>query len=50
MKSFALSDLQRYKLKVTIDDGVLISEKTFAQFDLIHKQLQKYFIESTLPQ
>ncbi|KAK2842453.1 hypothetical protein Q5P01_012653 [Channa striata] len=39
-----------FRLRVNIDDGFLNSEKTFGQFELIHKELQKYFIESTLPQ
>lgn len=37
-------------MKVTIEDGFLISEKTFSQFEMIHKELQKHFIESALPQ
>ncbi|XP_064878364.1 phosphatidylinositol 3-kinase C2 domain-containing subunit gamma [Oncorhynchus nerka] len=39
-----------YELRVTIEDGYLISEKTFGQFELIHKELKKHFMESTLPQ
>ncbi|CAL8359519.1 unnamed protein product [Lota lota] len=39
-----------FEMKVTIDDGYLNIQKTFGQFELIHKQLQKHFIESTLPQ
>ncbi|KAJ8391104.1 hypothetical protein AAFF_G00097250 [Aldrovandia affinis] len=39
-----------FEMRVTIEDGYLISEKTFNQFELIHRELQKHFIESTLPQ
>lgn len=49
MESFVLFDLQIYDLRVTIHDGFLNSEKTYAQFELIHKELHKYFIESMLP-
>lgn len=50
MEKCVLFDSQIYDLKVTIDDGFLNNEKTFVQFERIHKQLQKYFIESMLPQ
>ncbi|XP_062403201.1 phosphatidylinositol 3-kinase C2 domain-containing subunit gamma [Sardina pilchardus] len=39
-----------FEVRVTIDDGYLISEKTLGQFELIHRKLQKHFIESALPQ
>ncbi|KAF0040704.1 hypothetical protein F2P81_006602 [Scophthalmus maximus] len=42
--------LQIYNLRVTIHDGFLTSEKTFGQFELIHKKLRKFTIESMLPQ
>ncbi|KAK7151368.1 hypothetical protein R3I94_007885 [Phoxinus phoxinus] len=38
-----------YELKLTIEDGFVISHKSFAQFETLHKLLQKHFIESTLP-
>ncbi|KTG33767.1 hypothetical protein cypCar_00044324 [Cyprinus carpio] len=38
-----------YELKVTIEDGFLVVQKSFAQFEMLHKLLQKHFIESTLP-
>ncbi|KAG7455961.1 hypothetical protein MATL_G00246640 [Megalops atlanticus] len=39
-----------FEVKVTIEDGFLFIEKTFGQFELIHRELQKHFIESALPQ
>lgn len=39
-----------YELRVTIDDGYLTNKMTFGQFELIHKHLQKHFVESALPQ
>ncbi|KAJ8002600.1 hypothetical protein DPEC_G00160580 [Dallia pectoralis] len=39
-----------FELRVAIEDGYLIREKTFGQLELIHKELQKHFIESTLPE
>lgn len=39
-----------YDLRVNIHDGFLNSEKTFAQFEMIHKELQKHFIETMMPQ
>lgn len=41
---------QIYDLRVTIDDGYLNSETTYGQMEMIHKELQKYFMESMLPQ
>ncbi|XP_016146952.1 phosphatidylinositol 4-phosphate 3-kinase C2 domain-containing subunit gamma [Sinocyclocheilus grahami] len=38
-----------YELKVAIEDGFLVVQKSFAQFEMLHKLLQKHFIESTLP-
>ncbi|XP_051953352.1 phosphatidylinositol 3-kinase C2 domain-containing subunit gamma isoform X2 [Xyrauchen texanus] len=38
-----------YELKVTIEDGYFISQKSFAQFEMVHKLLQRHFMESTLP-
>ncbi|KAG1938615.1 phosphatidylinositol 4-phosphate 3-kinase C2 domain-containing subunit gamma isoform X1 [Pimephales promelas] len=38
-----------YELKLTIEDGFVISHKSFAQLETLHKLLQKHFIESTLP-
>ncbi|XP_013872246.1 phosphatidylinositol 4-phosphate 3-kinase C2 domain-containing subunit gamma [Austrofundulus limnaeus] len=32
-----------YKLVITIDDGLLSTDFTFSQFELIHKKLQKIF-------
>jgi len=40
---------QTYELKLTIEDGFVISHKSFAQLETLHKLLQKHFIESTLP-
>ncbi|KAM6936977.1 phosphatidylinositol 3-kinase C2 domain-containing subunit gamma [Xenentodon cancila] len=39
-----------YNLKITIDDGFLTRGKTFGDFELIHKKLQKSFFQSKLPQ
>ncbi|XP_048875603.1 phosphatidylinositol 3-kinase C2 domain-containing subunit gamma isoform X2 [Brienomyrus brachyistius] len=39
-----------YELHVKIEDGYLTCERTFSEFELIHKELQKKFVESLLPQ
>ncbi|KAK7880112.1 hypothetical protein WMY93_033222 [Mugilogobius chulae] len=39
-----------YELRISIDDGFTIKNMTFGQFELIHKQIKKIFIDSTLPQ
>ncbi|MGH0156889.1 UNVERIFIED_CONTAM: hypothetical protein FKN15_046736 [Acipenser sinensis] len=39
-----------YSMQVKIEDGVLMAEKTFSQFDQLHNNLQKHFVESALPQ
>ncbi|KAJ8261872.1 hypothetical protein GJAV_G00159420 [Gymnothorax javanicus] len=38
-----------FEMKVTIEDGFLISERTYSQFEMIHQELQKHFMESSLP-
>lgn len=40
----------KYVLRITINDGYLDIEKTFGELEEIHKELQKYFIQSKLPQ
>ncbi|KAK1169264.1 hypothetical protein AOXY_G10240 [Acipenser oxyrinchus oxyrinchus] len=39
-----------YSMQVKIENGVLMAEKTFSQFDQLHNDLQKHFVESALPQ
>ncbi|RXM35179.1 Phosphatidylinositol 4-phosphate 3-kinase C2 domain-containing subunit gamma [Acipenser ruthenus] len=39
-----------YSMQVKIENGVLMAEKTFSQFDQFHNNLQKHFVESALPQ
>ncbi|XP_077424298.1 phosphatidylinositol 3-kinase C2 domain-containing subunit gamma isoform X2 [Vanacampus margaritifer] len=51
IQGFAMKDkVAIYDLRVTIDDGFWYNQMTFENFELIHKQLQKHFIESALPQ
>ncbi|XP_061630841.1 phosphatidylinositol 3-kinase C2 domain-containing subunit gamma isoform X2 [Phyllopteryx taeniolatus] len=51
IQDFAVKDkVAIYDLRVTIDDGFWYNEMTFEDFELIHKQLQKHFIESAMPQ
>ncbi|XP_072571020.1 phosphatidylinositol 3-kinase C2 domain-containing subunit gamma [Paramormyrops kingsleyae] len=39
-----------YELHVKIEDGYLTCERTFSEFEMIHKELQKKFVESLLPE
>ncbi|XP_057693304.1 phosphatidylinositol 3-kinase C2 domain-containing subunit gamma isoform X2 [Corythoichthys intestinalis] len=51
IKDFTIKDrVAIYNLEVTIDDGFWYNTMTYEGFELIHKQLQKHFIESALPQ
>uniref|UniRef100_A0A3Q3FAN9 Phosphatidylinositol-4-phosphate 3-kinase catalytic subunit type 2 gamma n=1 Tax=Labrus bergylta TaxID=56723 RepID=A0A3Q3FAN9_9LABR len=49
IQGYTIRSKDIYDLRVTIHDGFIHSEKTYGQFELIHKRLQKYFIESMLP-
>ncbi|XP_019712782.1 phosphatidylinositol 4-phosphate 3-kinase C2 domain-containing subunit gamma isoform X1 [Hippocampus comes] len=51
IQDFSIKDkVAIYDLRLTIDDGYWYNEMTFENFELIHKQLQKHFIESAIPQ
>ncbi|XP_049579542.1 phosphatidylinositol 3-kinase C2 domain-containing subunit gamma [Syngnathus scovelli] len=51
IQDFTIKDkVAIYDLKVTIDDGFWYNQMKFEDFEMIHKQLQKHFIESALPQ
>ncbi|XP_077452589.1 phosphatidylinositol 3-kinase C2 domain-containing subunit gamma isoform X1 [Stigmatopora argus] len=51
IQDFTMKDkVAIYNLKVTIDDGFWYNTMTYEDFEAIHKQLQKHFIESAMPQ